>query len=44
MEPFATYTQAFAHVGVLGTYVAPDCRRQGVARHLIDEVIVERLL
>jgi len=23
MEPFATYTQAFAHVGVLGTYV--DC-------------------
>ena len=34
MEPFATYTQAFAHVGVLGTYVDLGCRRQGVARCL----------
>jgi len=34
MEPFATYTHAFDHVGVLGTYVALSCRRQGVARRL----------
>ncbi len=31
MEPFATYAHAFAHVGVLGTYVDLRCRRQGVA-------------
>jgi L-amino acid N-acyltransferase YncA len=34
MEPFATYTQAFAHVGVVGTYVSLECRRQGVSRSL----------
>jgi L-amino acid N-acyltransferase YncA len=34
MEPFATYTQAFAHVGVVGTYVASTHRRQGVASKL----------
>jgi L-amino acid N-acyltransferase YncA len=34
MEPFATYTHAFDHVGVLGTYVKAGCRRQGVARAL----------
>src|SRR5262245_57812336 len=37
MEPFATYTHAFDHVGVLGTYVEPSCRRQGVARALFAE-------
>jgi L-amino acid N-acyltransferase YncA len=31
MEPFATYTHAFDHVGVLGTYVDLDWRRRGVA-------------
>jgi L-amino acid N-acyltransferase YncA len=31
MEPFAAYTRAFDHVGVLGTYVAAAHRRQGVA-------------
>jgi L-amino acid N-acyltransferase YncA len=31
MEPFATYTRAFDHVGVLGTYVDLSQRRQGVA-------------
>ena len=36
MEPFATYTRAFAHVGVLGTYVDLACRRQGVARRLFQ--------
>jgi len=36
MEPFATYTQAFAHVGVLGTYIDLECRRQGVAGRLFQ--------
>jgi L-amino acid N-acyltransferase YncA len=34
MEPFAGYTHAFDHVGVLGTYVDLDWRRQGVATQL----------
>jgi len=34
MEPFASYTGAFDHVGVLGTYVDASCRRRGVARAL----------
>jgi len=34
MEPFAAYTHAFDHVGVLGTYVALGVRRQGVASSL----------
>lgn len=36
MEPFASYTHAFDHVGVLGTYVDLDCRRQGIARQLFQ--------
>jgi len=34
MEPFARYTHAFDHVGVLGTYVDLDRRRQGIAKRL----------
>ena len=34
MEPFATYTRAFDHVGVIGTYVDLACRGQGVADRL----------
>jgi L-amino acid N-acyltransferase YncA len=34
MEPFASYTGAFDHVGVLGTYVDASYRRRGVARAL----------
>jgi L-amino acid N-acyltransferase YncA len=34
MEPFATYTHAFDHVGVLGTYVDLSYRRQGIATRL----------
>ena len=34
MEPFATYTHAFDHVGTLGTYVDLTCRRQGIATAL----------
>ncbi|MHC4399574.1 MAG: GNAT family N-acetyltransferase [Planctomycetota bacterium] len=36
MEPFAGYTHAFDHVGVLGTYVAAAFRRQGVATRLFQ--------
>jgi L-amino acid N-acyltransferase YncA len=34
MEPFATYTHAFDHVGVLGTFVDLRHRRQGIATEL----------
>jgi L-amino acid N-acyltransferase YncA len=40
MEPFASYTRAFDHVGVLGTYVAPASRRQGVAARLFEATLV----
>ena len=36
MEPFAEFTRAFDHVGVLGTYVAHASRRQGVATRLFE--------
>lgn len=36
MEPFASYTHAFDHVGVLGTYVDLHCRRQGIATQLFQ--------
>jgi len=36
MEPFASYTHAFDHVGVLGTYVDLGCRRQGIATQLFQ--------
>lgn len=36
MDPFATYTHAFDHVGVIGTYVDAAARRQGVAKKLFE--------
>lgn len=36
LEPFATYTRATDHVGVLGTYVDLAHRRQGVAKCLFQ--------
>jgi L-amino acid N-acyltransferase YncA len=36
LEPFATYTTAFDHVGTLGTYVDLDVRRQGIAQQLFQ--------
>jgi L-amino acid N-acyltransferase YncA len=36
MEPFGPYTSAFAHVGVLGSYVDLELRRQGIARRLFE--------
>ncbi len=43
MEPFASYTHAFDHVGVLGTYVDLRFRRQGIAKQLF-EVTLEAAL
>jgi L-amino acid N-acyltransferase YncA len=34
VEPFAAYTHAFDHVGVIGTYVDLALRRQGIASRL----------
>jgi L-amino acid N-acyltransferase YncA len=34
MAPFATYTHAFDHVGVIGTYVDLENRRRGIAKSL----------
>lgn len=36
VEPFATYTGAFAHVGIIGTYVDPSGHRQGIGRLLFE--------
>lgn len=36
MEPFATYTHAFDHVGVLGTYVNLLHRREGIGACLFQ--------
>ena len=36
MEPFGNYTHAFDHVGVLGTYVDLNRRRQGIATQLFQ--------
>jgi L-amino acid N-acyltransferase YncA len=41
MEPFASFTRAFDHVGVLGTYVALASRRQGVATRLFEATLAE---
>jgi len=36
ISPFADYTHAFDHVGVIGTYVALDRHRQGIAAKLFE--------
>ena len=36
VEPFADYTHAFDHVGVIGTYVDLTRLRQGIASRLLD--------
>ena len=40
MEPFAAYTHAYDHVGVMGTYVDLRYRRQGIG-HALFEVMFE---
>jgi L-amino acid N-acyltransferase YncA len=39
MAPFATYTHAFDHVGVIGTYVDSANRRQGIAKCLFSATV-----
>lgn len=34
MSPFATYTHALDHVGVVGTYIGLEYRRQGISKKL----------
>ena len=36
VQPFADYTHAFDHVGIIGTYVDLDRRRQGIASRLFE--------
>lgn len=36
VEPFANYTRAFDHVGIIGTYVDGQYRRQGIASALFE--------
>ncbi|MGF1698722.1 GNAT family N-acetyltransferase [Photobacterium makurazakiensis] len=36
VEPFATYTKAFDHVGIIGTFVDGQHRGQGIAKHLFS--------
>jgi L-amino acid N-acyltransferase YncA len=36
MEPFAEYTHACDHVGVIATFVDLGCRRQGIGKRLIE--------
>lgn len=36
VEPFATYTPAFDHVGVIGTYVHLEHQRQGIGKALFQ--------
>ena len=36
VEPFAMYTSAFDHVGIIGTFVDSDSRGQGVSRKLFQ--------
>jgi L-amino acid N-acyltransferase YncA len=42
VEPFATYTHAFDHVGTIGTFVALSRRRQGIGTGL-SEVTFEAI-
>jgi len=39
VSPFATYTTAFDHVGVIGTFVDLDWRGQGIGRRLSEATI-----
>jgi len=41
LEPFATYTGAFDHVAVVGTFVDLDLRGRGIGRRLADSAFAE---
>ncbi|EGQ7680414.1 GNAT family N-acetyltransferase [Vibrio parahaemolyticus] len=36
IEPFAQYTKAFDHVGIIGTFVCENARGQGVSKELFN--------
>ncbi|MFL0989580.1 GNAT family N-acetyltransferase [Vibrio parahaemolyticus] len=36
IEPFAQYTKAFDHVGIIGTFVSENARGQGVSKELFN--------
>ncbi len=36
VEPFASYTKAFAHVGIIGTFVGEASQGQGVSKKLFE--------
>ncbi|EHH1246843.1 GNAT family N-acetyltransferase [Vibrio parahaemolyticus] len=36
IEPFAQYTKAFDHVGIIGTFVSEDSRDKGVSKELFN--------
>ncbi|MGF1725643.1 N-acetyltransferase family protein [Photobacterium nomapromontoriensis] len=36
VEPFASYTKAFDHVGIIGTFVSDESRGQGVSKMLFQ--------
>jgi L-amino acid N-acyltransferase YncA len=36
VEPFSNYTNAFDHVGIIGTFVSLSYRRQGIAKNLFS--------
>ena len=38
-EPYATYTHAFDHVAVIGTFVDLKERRQGIGTHLFEATL-----
>ncbi|EOA8957373.1 N-acetyltransferase family protein [Vibrio harveyi] len=41
VEPFTSYTKAFAHVGIIGTFVDAKYRRQGVASALFTATFAD---
>ena len=41
LAPFSSYTPAFDHVGVMGTFVALSQRRQGIATRLFAATFAE---
>ncbi|OFW58911.1 MAG: histone acetyltransferase [Actinobacteria bacterium RBG_16_64_13] len=41
IEPFASYTAVFDHVGVLGTYVDLAERRRGIGMRLAEDVFTD---
>ena len=41
LEPFAAYSHAFDHVGIIATFVEMACRGRGVGRHLAEATFEE---